>query len=275
MTTLTGTLEKMKTELNTPVQYSIPIGNELIALNEYIGQPIKIAFEGKIICQGCAKPTKKSYSQGYCYLCCQRLARCDMCILKPEQCHHHLGTCREPEWGETHCMIEHAVYLANTSGLKVGITRHSQMPTRWIDQGAQQALVVARTSSRRIAGYFEVVLAQHISDKTNWRQLLKAEAQPIDLAAKKVELLNQCAPELAGITAEFGADAFKIVDEPLVTLGFPVRDYPEKVTSIGLDKRPMIEGVLTGIKGQYLYLGHEVFNVRKHTGYRVSISVGE
>ncbi|MAZ44872.1 MAG: hypothetical protein CMF48_06825 [Legionellales bacterium] len=271
MPKLSGSLEKMSATLSEPVSYGLRIGDATVELNPLIGQSLKISYEGKIICLGCAKATKKSYNQGYCFMCFKRLARCDMCILKPEQCHYHLGTCREPEWGNTHCMIDHYVYLANTSGLKVGLTRHSQIPTRWIDQGATQAMPIIKTQSRRIAGLIEVAIGQHMKDKTDWRALLKSAPTPLTLADIKIEALDKVAENLSQIREKFGEDAFSVLEDPETNLSYPVAAYPEKVTSVGLDKLPTIEGTLTGIKGQYLYFGNKVFNVRKHSAYHVSL----
>lgn len=136
----TGPLEKMRTELAAPVAYALPLGDRQVPLAEHIGSLLRIEFLGVITCSHCGRRSKRSFGQGYCYPCFQRLAQCDTCIVKPETCHFHLGTCREPDWAVTACMVPHVVYLANSSGLKVGITRSTQVPTRWIDQGATQAL---------------------------------------------------------------------------------------------------------------------------------------
>ena len=167
-----GTLSKMTSEIGDPVSYAIPLGEERLAVNELLGKHLSLRYTGNIYCDNCGRATKRSFSQGHCYPCMQKLAACDMCILKPEQCHYHEGTCREPAWGDTHCMIHHIVYLANTSGLKVGITRETQVPTRWIDQGATQALPIFRVATRQISGFVEVELAKAMADKTNWRAIL-------------------------------------------------------------------------------------------------------
>ncbi len=121
---ISGLIEKMNTSLDMGIaQYRLPIGEKMLNMNDLIGERISLNFDGKIYCSNCGKKTNKSYSQGYCFPCCQKLARCDMCIMKPEQCHHHMGTCREPEWGTRNCFTPHVVYLANSSGAKVGITR--------------------------------------------------------------------------------------------------------------------------------------------------------
>ena len=172
-----GHIAKMKTSLSSPVSYQLPVDDLLLDMNALIGECITLSFNGVIHCQHCGRKTRKSYAQGYCYPCMISLAQCDTCIMSPEKCHFAAGTCREPDWAETHCMIEHIVYLANSSGIKVGITRHSQVPTRWIDQGAAQALPIFRTQSRLLSGLVEVIFKQHIADKTDWRKMLKNESQ--------------------------------------------------------------------------------------------------
>ncbi|GAL30720.1 hypothetical protein JCM19239_4459 [Vibrio variabilis] len=140
-----GTLSKMRASLESTVQYRLPVGDEEVDLSPLIGKTISLNHTGNIFCASCGKKTKKSYSQGHCFVCMKKLASCDMCIMKPETCHYDEGTCREPEWGEANCMVDHFVYLSNTSSLKVGITRHTQIPTRWIDQGATQGLPILKS----------------------------------------------------------------------------------------------------------------------------------
>jgi hypothetical protein len=168
-----GHLRKMRARLDKPVQYELLLSEQAMPLNPLIGKPVKLVYTGKIYCVHCGRATKKSFSQGYCYPCFTSLAQCDTCIMKPETCHYAAGTCREPVWGETYCMQTHYVYLANSSGIKVGITRQNQIPTRWIDQGAVQALPIFKVQSRHISGLVEVAIAKHISDKTSWQQMLK------------------------------------------------------------------------------------------------------
>jgi hypothetical protein len=196
-----------------------------------------------------------------------------MCILKPETCHYHLGTCREPEWGEQFCFQPHIVYLANSSGIKVGITRQTQVPTRWIDQGAVQALPIFKVASRYLAGLIEVELATHISDKTSWQKMLKSQPEPIDLIAQRDSLLTLCATELSSISQQFAADALELlVDESIVDIQFPIQHYPNKLKSFNFDQQPEAAGVLQGIKGQYLLLDTGVLNLRKFTGYELEFS---
>ena len=154
----------MPVTVGSPVAYDLAVGDARVPMNELIGKPVRFDFEGVIRCIHCDRKTKKSFSQGFCFPCFRKLAACDTCIMSPEKCHYHLGTCREPEWGETHCMVEHVVYLANSSGLKVGITRGSQVPTRWIDQGATDAIVFARVPNRYTAGLVEELLSPDLTD---------------------------------------------------------------------------------------------------------------
>ncbi len=265
-----GTLRKMTTELHETVKYHLPLGEESIDLNPYIGKSIKLNFTGNITCVHCQRSIKKSFNQGFCYPCFISLAQCDMCIMKPETCHYEAGTCREPEWGEQFCFQPHYVYLANSSGVKVGITRHTQIPTRWIDQGAVQALPILKVKSRLISGLAEVAIAEHVSDKTSWQRMLKNLQEPVDLVAKRDELLALCAEPLAEITAKFGADAIEYLQsESVIDIHYPVEQYPAKVKSFNFDKVAEVTGVLQGIKGQYLLLDTGVINIRKFTGYEV------
>lgn len=270
-----GTLQKLKGQLpqnsNDPVNYQLPVGEQLLALNPLIGQPIKFTHTGNIFCCNCGKKTKKSYSQGHCYICMQKLASCDMCILKPETCHFEQGTCREPEWAEKNCMTDHFVYLSNTSGLKVGITRHSQVPTRWIDQGATQAVPIFRVSTRLQSGLVETAMAELIADKTNWRALLKGDATPLDLKAKAAELIPQISQRLDEVRLKFGEQAVTELDEAVVEIRYPVLQYPSKITSFNLDKNPEVSGALIGIKGQYLILDTGVINIRKFGSYEIEV----
>ncbi|TMP81001.1 DUF2797 domain-containing protein [Pseudoalteromonas phenolica] len=265
-----GTLRKLKADHTQPIQYHLPLGDELVNLNQYFGKAIKLTFTGNIYCCSCGKKTKKSYSQGHCFVCMKKLASCDMCIMKPENCHFDQGTCREPEWGEANCMIPHYVYLANTSGLKVGITRHTQIPTRWIDQGATQALPIFKVQTRLQSGLVEVALAEFIADKTNWRNMLKGVSIDVDLKAAAAELIPQIQAKLDELAELFGASAIEQLDEEVVDLDFPVTEYPTKISSFNFDKDPEVSGVLEGIKGQYLIFDKGVINIRKFTSYEVA-----
>lgn len=270
--TLTGSLEKMQVHAAVPVAYALRVGDNSLPLNPLLGQTLTLTHTGLIYCTACGRASKKSYSQGFCYPCSQKLACCDLCIVKPERCHYYAGTCREPDWGLAHCMQAHIVYLANSSGLKVGITRESQIPTRWIDQGAVQALPILRVATRQQAGLVEVALAQHVADRTDWRALLKGSPAPMDLAACRDELLTVCASELAALRERFGPDAIVTVSAAPVTLAYPVLHYPTKISALDFAKTPTISGTLCGIKGQYLLFDHGVLNVRKFTAYQMTVT---
>lgn len=265
-----GHLSKLKTALAQPVQYTLDLEGELIDMNALLGKQIKLVYLNAIHCVHCGRKTNKSFGQGYCYPCFTRLAQCDSCIVKPEQCHHHLGTCREPQWGDAHCMIEHIVYLANSSGLKVGITRHTQIPTRWIDQGATQAIPMMRVATRRQSGLAEMIFKQHVADKTHWQKMLKAQSDNIDMLAERDRLLAACKNDIAALQQQFGLQAIQPLNKSqAVVIEFPVVEYPVKVSAFNLDKTPVVEGVLLGVKGQYLILDAGVINIRTFTGYQV------
>jgi len=268
-----GALRKMKTRLQAPVAYEMVLGESLVPLNDLLGQTLLLEFLGAINCIHCERLTKKSFNQGYCYPCFRRLAQCDSCIMSPEKCHFHLGTCREPEWGQANCMIDHFVYLANTSGLKVGITRHSQVPTRWMDQGATQALPIFRVASRLQSGLIEAAFKAHIADKTNWQAMLKGPSELADLEAERQRLMSACAEGIAALQQQHGLQALMVLEQQTTTaIEYPVLEYPRKVTSLNFDKDPRVAGTLLGIKGQYLILDTGVINLRKYGGYQVALS---
>jgi hypothetical protein len=274
METLRGNIRKMKASIATPIAYALPLGNDELPLNALLGNTLRLEFTGQITCSGCGQPTKKSFSEGFCYRCFTTLAQCDLCIVKPELCHFAKGTCREPQWGLAHCMQPHYVYLANASGLKVGITRANQIPTRWLDQGAVQALPMLKVQSRHQSGLVEVALKQHVSDRTDWRKMLKGEPELHDLPMQRGDLLSRCEQPLAQIAGGKGTEAFSILEqEPVRAFSYPVLQYPTRVSALNLEKTPRVEGTLLGIKGQYLILDTGVINVRKFTGYQVTVSV--
>lgn len=270
---VSGRLRKMPASVGQPVghpvEYQLRLGDDYVALNPLIGQPVSIEFDGVIRCINCDRVTKKSFSQGFCFPCMRKLAACDSCIMSPEKCHFHLGTCREPEWGIANCMVEHVVYLANSSGLKVGITRGTQVPTRWIDQGAVDAIPMLRVATRQLSGLVEVACKAYVADRTNWRTMLKGETTELDLAAERDKLLALVADDLDALRAEHGADSIRAVQEPSLGLSYPVDVWPEKIKTHNLDKTPSVSGVLQGVKGQYLILDTGVINIRKYTGYQV------
>lgn len=263
----------MAARLETPVvQYAFRLGELEVPVNPLIGQTVRLEYLGAIHCSHCGKRTKTSFSQGYCYPCMTRLAQCDLCIMSPERCHYDAGTCREPSWGEQFCMTDHVVYLANSSGIKVGITRASQLPTRWLDQGASQALPILRVATRQQSGLVEDLLRSQVPDRTNWRTLLKGDAEALDLVAVRDQLFDSCADGIRGLQERFGLQAIQpLVDAEVLEIRYPVEAYPGKIVSFNLDKNPVAEGTLLGIKGQYLIFDTGVINIRKYTAYQLAV----
>lgn len=268
-----GALNKMAVRLGDPVQYAFRLGEGEVPVNPLIGKSLRLEYLGEIHCTHCGRRTNKSFSQGYCYPCFKKLPQCDSCIVSPEKCHHELGTCRDPQWGEQFCMTDHVVYLANSSGIKVGITRATQLPTRWLDQGASQALPILRVVTRQQSGLVEDLLRSQVADRTNWRALLKGDAVPVDLAAVREQLFDGCREGLEALQRRFGLQAIQLLaDAETVEIRYPVEVYPSKIASFDLDKTPVVEGTLLGIKGQYLIFDTGVINIRKYTAYQLAVS---
>ncbi|WP_350013158.1 DUF2797 domain-containing protein [Pseudomonas asiatica] len=268
-----GSLSKMAVSLQAPVvQYSFRLDDTQVPVNPLIGQRLRLEYIGAIHCSHCGKRTKTSFSQGYCYPCMTKLAQCDVCIMAPEKCHYDAGTCREPSWGEQFCMTDHVVYLANSSGIKVGITRATQLPTRWLDQGASQALPIVRVATRQQSGLVEDLLRSQVPDRTNWRALLKGDAEELDLVAIREQVFDACADGLRELQGRFGLQAIQpLADAEVVQMKYPVEAYPSKIVSFNFDKDPVVEGTLLGIKGQYLIFDTGVINIRKYTAYQLAV----
>ena len=276
-----GPLSKMTVALgqsdlseDSTVSYTLSLGDNELNLNELVGKRISLHYQSKITCSHCGRNTRKSFAQGHCYPCFTKLASCDTCIMSPEKCHFSAGTCREPEWGETFCMAPHIVYLANSSGLKVGITRETQVPTRWIDQGAIEAIPVFRVSTRLLSGLVEVAFKQHVSDRTNWRAMLKGQVDELNLVEERARLLALVADDIDAIRAEHPDEVIALAEtQSKTSMSYPVDVWPEKIASHNLDKNPHVDGVLMGIKGQYLMLDTGCINIRKFGSYHVELSV--
>ena len=268
-----GHLTKMQVELDQQVQYFLPLDDHREPLNSLLGKQIRLEYLGDIHCIHCGRRSKKSFNQGYCYPCFTKLPQCDTCIMSPEKCHYDQGTCRDPSWGEEYCFTDHYVYLANSSRVKVGITRGSQVPTRWIDQGATQAMPIFRVKSRYQAGLIEDCLREHIADRTHWQKMLKGNSEPVDLEQIRDSIISQSESGLSAIEQKFGLLAIqRLYHQKVIEINFPVLEFPEKVKSLNFDKQPIVEGVLQGIKGQYLILDTGVINIRKFTAYNVQFS---
>jgi hypothetical protein len=261
-----GALLKMRSELNDPVDYFLHIGDEKLHVNELIDNVVSIKYLNEIHCIRCGRKTSKSFHQGYCYPCFRTAPETDACILKPELCKAHEGISRDMEWAKEHCLQDHIVYLAISSGLKVGVTRIAQVPTRWIDQGASYAIKIAQVPNRNTAGLIEVDLKKHFADKTNWRNML---TNKIDTETKLLEQKHKARDVVKKDYAQYFID-----DNEIVEIKYPVAEYPAKVKSINFDKESEVSGKLRGIKGQYLIFENGiVFNVRRHNGFEVELVV--
>jgi hypothetical protein len=258
----TGVLSKMKTEFHKPIQYYLNFKNNFIILNQLIDKNISISFRS-FECLKCHKD-KKVFRQGYCYDCFYESPEVGDWVMKPELSKAHLDEeDRDLEFEKSVQLQPHIVYLSNTGSVKVGVTRKTQVPYRWIDQGAHEAIVVLETPNRYLAGTAEVALKEHVSDKTKWRSMLKNDIEDLDLKEIKGNLKKYLPEE----TSQY----YK-VDEDEFNIEFPVKTYPKKVKSLNLSKTKDYKGKLMGIKGQYLIFEDEtVFNVRSHSGYVVDL----
>ncbi len=262
--TVEGVLKKMITENRSPIHYFLDLKTHTIHMNQFIGKTLRfkhIGFE----CLNCHED-KPIFRQGFCKKCFFEIPTAGDWIMKPELSQAHLGIeDRDLEYEKKMQLQPHVVYLASSSNIKVGVTRESQVPTRWIDQGAEHAVPLVITPNRYLAGITEVALKNYVADKTNWRKMLTSKAPEVDLFAKKEELKQYLPSEVQ----EFYVDDFKEYN-----FDFPLNHYSEKVTSINLAKLPDFEKVLKGIKGQYLLFEDQtVFNVRSNEGYVIELSV--
>lgn len=258
-------LSKLKTSLDSPVSYVLGKDTDAFLLNDLLGKKIKLSWTGIIECVKCQKHTKKSFGEGFCFTCFQSAPESSPCILRPELCRAHLGEGRDLVYETTHHLQPHIVYLALTDVVKVGVTRKTQVPTRWIDQGAAAAIILAETQNRYQAGMLEVAMKELYTDKTNWRKmLLNTTGEEVDLSEEKWQAHDQMPSDLAN---------FWVENDDITHINYPVLIYPELVNSLTFDSQPNIEGVLTGIRGQYLYLDEKnVLNIRRHSGYEIAFN---
>lgn len=261
-------LQKMRVENGSPIRYWLKTKTGEVSMNDLIGKEIELEFIGEINCTVCKRSTKKSFGGGFCYPCFINAPESSECIIRPELCLGHEGKGRDPEWEAKNHVIPHTVYLALTSGVKVGITRGGNEFTRWIDQGAWKTIKLADVPDRYTSGLVEVALKEHVSDKTNWQRMLKDERnEEVDLLEAKDELIEYLPEELQSFISD---------DDDVFELEYPVNEYPLKVKSLNFDKTPIISKVLRGIRGQYLiFETGEVINLRKFTGYNIKLTIGK
>jgi hypothetical protein len=261
-----GNIRKMRVEYDSPISYHLPVGEKEIFMNSLLEKKIFIKYQGKINCIKCGRETKTSFAQGYCYPCFISAPETEECVLRPELCRAHEGIARDMEYAKGHCLIDHIVYIAGSSGIKVGVTRQTQVPARWIDQGAIYAIKLARTPNRYLAGLIEVSLKEVFQDKTNWRYMLT------NRIPENIDLLDE--KSKAKFSVPEALKQYIIEDDEIFYFKYPVKEYPVKVKSISLEKSIEFTGELAGIKGQYLiFKDGNVLNIRKHGGYLVRIEV--
>lgn len=253
-----GHLNKMAVKLAEPVEYALVLDSQQIELNPWIRKTVHFSFTGEICCIQCGRKTSKSFQQGYCFPCYRELLQHQLCVIHPERCLFK-GKCPGDHWANIGHDKPHVVYLANTSGLKVGVTRKTQIPARWIDQGAIQALPIIETANRYEAGMLEKELKSYVNDKTNWRAMLKGEIPSISLENEREKLVQKLKMN----------NLQQWLSEKPIFIHYPVTEFPTKVTNLDFDKMPSIKGKLLGIKGQYLILDIGVLNVRKFGGYQL------
>jgi len=262
---LRGNILKMRTSLvDGEANYWLRIGNNEILISTLLNKEILLEYTGNIHCVKCGKKTNKSFSQGFCYPCFISAPETEECVLRPEMCRAHEGVARDLAYAEEHCLKDQYVYLALSSNIKVGVTRHTQIPTRWIDQGATFALPIAKTPNRYLAGIIEVALKPLFGDKTNWRKMLANEIDSTtNLYIERDRAINSLPEELR---------QYALLNEEIVEINYPNLYFPEKVKTINFDKINAFKGKLTAVKGQYLIFDNIVVNVRKYGGYEFIVS---
>lgn len=259
-----GVLKKMQTEIGNPIQYYLVFESDFLNINQVLDRELEIEFI-KYQCLNC-NLDKPIYRQGFCRNCFFEIPSAGDWIMRPELSTAHLDQeDRDLEYEKKVQLQPHVVYLANSSNIKVGVTRKSQVPTRWIDQGAHEAIEIVEVPNRYLAGITEVALKDHIGDKTNWRKMLTNNVDDEDLVAYRNKLRQYIPEEAAPYFIENNKESH---------MEFPVLRYPEKVKSLNLEKTPHFKGVLKGIKGQYLiFEDNTVFNVRGSEGYYISLNI--
>lgn len=258
-----GTLTKMRTTPGEPIAYALTLGDDVVAMNELLGLPVEIDHTGGLFCRVCGVRVRSLFGEGYCWTHFETDPGNSPCIVRPELCEAHLGIGRDPAWERAHHDKPHTVYLADSGGVKVGVTTRDNALYRWMDQGARAAVRIAETPYRRLAGEIEVALKSVVSDRTAWQRMLTDRAAPVDLEGERLRIL-------AAVPA--GLAAYGLPTEPRVTLVYPMREQPLKVKSVSLERDPQVRARLVGIRGQYLVFGDgRVLNVRRHTGYEVTL----
>ena len=259
-----GVLRKMQSEMGNPIQYYLIFKEDFLNVNQVLDKELQLRFI-KYQCLNCGED-KPVFRQGFCQTCFFETPAAGDWIMRPELSTAHLDKeDRDLEYEKKVQLQPHIVYLANSSNVKVGVTRKSQIPTRWIDQGAHEAIEIAEVPNRYLAGITELALKEHVSDKTNWRKMLTNTLEDVDLIEWRNKLRQYIPDE---------AVAYYIENNQETHMKFPVLQYPVKVKSLNLQKTKAYKGILKGIKGQYLlFEDNTVFNIRGNEGLYVSLGI--
>lgn len=261
-----GYLQELDPIIEDTLTYSL-VGKEFrVPLNIHLGDVLELRHNGLKECIHCGRNVHKLYQNGYCFPCVRSLAVCDSCIIKPELCHFSQGTCRDESYGLSQCFIPHYVYLAFSSHVKVGITRKGRQFRRWADQGASAAILLAEVPDRKTAGEMEAFLRTFMSDKTDWRKMLKIK-DPIDVS------LSEMKQHVVQRLSEPFQRYLLWTENEVYRLKYPrLPDCEVNLSAFNLDKTSVVSGKLQGIKGQYLLLNTGVLNIRKFAGYHIELS---
>lgn len=259
-----GPLSKMRTNLAETVGYYLEIGDDFVFMNDLIGKELQLRYQGHITCH-CGDSVSEVFRMNFCKHCFFTKPEAGDPILRPELSQAHLDIeDRDLAWEKKYQLQPHLVYLANSAGLKVGVTREQQRPTRWMDQGATAAIVLAQTENRYQAGAIEVALKEYMSDKTPWQKMVKGEDVDMDLVAEKGKAKEWVPAEFQSMISP---------DDTVTHIHYPVSEYPIKAKSVNLEKVGSLEGKLVGIRGQYLlFSSGAVMNVRSHEGRHVEMN---
>lgn len=262
--TIEGQIHKMITEIGQPIQYYMDLNGDFLDVNQQLGKKIQLTHDHNV-CMGCGLD-KTIFRMGFCKNCFFTLPQANENIIRPELSTAHLGIeKRDLEWEKSFELQPHIVYLAVSAEVKVGVTRLTQLPTRWIDQGASAAIVLAKTNNRYEAGMIEVALKQHLTDKTSYQRMLRNEILSVDLTQVKQEMRKFVPAEFAHFFSE---------EEVVTFLDYPVLQFPKKIKSLKLENHATYEGTLVGIKGQYwIFEDQTVWNVRAHEGRYVKMDI--
>ena len=242
--------------------------------NKYIGKNISIKYTGRKYCISCNTILETTYINGFCFKCFNKLASCDQCTIKPNLCHYHFSTCRDPAWSDSNCFIDHYVYLSKTSSIKVGITKFKQIPFRWMNQGAIQALPIIKTRSRYQAGLIESLMKNYITDKTSWKKMLLSDIEYTDIINKKKFLFHETMNDIKFINKNLEAETKILKGLKPICINYPLKKVVNNLRLVEINKNSnKFQDILNGIKGQYLIFDKGVINMKKYLGYEMLFTI--